>query len=401
MSQLGEALARARTSARYSQDDVGAALGINRAMVSYWESGSRTPNDRQLSALARLYGAEPLDLVEGRVVEPRADDLAGMLLRAEDEIDPGVVPGVRDFVQFLDRFAELASILGEPIRGLKQSPFVFRPRFNQKDDIRRKAEEVRAHLGLGVGPIPDLDPICETLGITLYRAPLGSDLHRAPSGAFLKHPDVGFSILVNLDMTPGRRRFTVAHELAHALFHSDETNQVLSLGRGPRENTADAFAGEFLMPSEGIRRFAEEVGLPPRITDPIDIVHMQRYFKVSWPTALVRLRQLNAIAPDRYEELRRTVRPVSLARALGYSIHPEEIAQDAERWRVQRFPMSFRRMLRQAVVTEVMSPPTAASLAGLAIPDLVQILGQPLGGEEQESPHLATEFNEFEVTGVV
>ena len=401
MSQLGEALARARANARYSQNDVGAALGIDRAMVSYWEAGTRTPNDRQLSAMARLYGTEPLDLLEGRVVEPKADDLAGMLLRAEDEIDPGVAPGVRDFVQFLDRFAELARILAEPIRGLKQSPFVFRPRFNQKDDIRRKAEEVRAHLGLGVGPIPDLDPICETLGITLYRAPLGADLHRAPSGAFLKHPEVGFSILVNLDMTPGRRRFTVAHELAHALFHSDETNQVLSLGRGPRENTADAFAGEFLMPSEGIRRFSEEVGLPPRITDPIDIVHMQRYFKVSWPTALVRLRQMNAIATDRYEELRRTVRPVSLARALGYSIHPEEIAQDAERWRVQRFPMSFRRMLRQAVVTEVMSPPTAASFAGLAIPDLVQILGQPLGGEEQESPHLATEFNEFEVTGVV
>ena len=161
------------------------------------------------------------------------------------------------------------------------------------------------------------------------------------------------------------------------------------------------FAGEFLMPSEGIRRFAEEVGLPPRIADPIDIVHMQRYFKVSWPMALVRLRQLNAIAADRYAELRESVRPVSLARALGYTIHPEEIAQDAERWRVQRFPMSFRRMLRQAVVTEVMSPPTAASFAGLALPDIVQILGQPLGGVEQESPHLEAEFNEFEVTGVV
>ena len=86
---------------------------------------------------------------------------------------------VRDFVQFLDRFAELARILDEPIRGLTQSPFVFRPRFSQKDDIRRKAEEVRAHLGLGVGPIPDLDPICETLGVTVYRSPLGSDLNQA------------------------------------------------------------------------------------------------------------------------------------------------------------------------------------------------------------------------------
>ncbi|WP_419914036.1 helix-turn-helix domain-containing protein [Candidatus Poriferisodalis sp.] len=401
MSQLGEALARARTSARYSQDDVGAALGINRAMVSYWESGTRTPNDRQLSALARLYGVELLDVLEGRELRPRADDLVNLLLRAEDGVDEGATPGIREFVQFLDRFAELASSLDEPIRGLRQSPFVFRHKFTQKDDIRRKAEEVRAHLGLGSGPISDLDPVCETLGVTLYRAPLGSDLSRAPSGAFLSHPEVGFAILVNLDMTPGRRRFTVAHELAHALFHSNETTRVLSHGKGSRESFANRFAGEFLMPSEGIRRFAEEVGLPPRIVDPVDIIHMQRYFKVSWPTALVRLRQMKWLAPETYTELRESVRPVSLARALGYTIHPEEDAQDSERWRIQRFPMSFRRMLRRAVVADLMSAPTAASFAGLAVPDVVQILGQPLGGAEQEASHLEAEFDEFEVTGVV
>ncbi|MCY3861704.1 MAG: XRE family transcriptional regulator [bacterium] len=401
MSQLGETLARARTSARYSQDDVGAVLGINRAMVSYWEAGTRTPNDRQLGAMARLYGIELIDLVEGRDVDPDADDLASMLLRANDGVDPGATPGIREFVQFLDRFAELARIVDEPIRGLSQSPFVFRQSFSQKDDIRRKAEEVRDYLRLGSAPISDLDPVCEALGIAIYRAPLGPDLQVSPSGAFLKHPEVGFAILVNLDMTPGRRRFTVAHELAHALFHSDETNQVLSHGRGPREIFADAFAGEFLMPSEGVRRFAEELGLPPRIKDPVDIIHIQRYFKVSWPTALVRLRQMNAITQDTYSDFRTSVRPVSLARALGYVIHPEEDVQDRELWRIRRFPRSFLRMLRQAVVTEIMSPPSAAAFAGLALPDIVQVLGSPLGDVEQESPYLETEFNEFEVTGVV
>ena len=107
------------------------------------------------------------------------------------------------------------------------------------------------------------------LGITVYRASLGADLTRAPSGAFLNHPQIGFSILVNLDMTPGRRRFTVAHEIAHALFHSLETNSVVSRGTGPRETFADAFAGEFLMPSEGVRRYMEEAGIPPRIEDPV------------------------------------------------------------------------------------------------------------------------------------
>ena len=401
MTDLHEALRRSRARARYSQDDVGAALGVSRAMVSYWEAGSRGPNDRQLSALARLFGVAPADLAEGRDVEPADVDLAGMLLRADEEVDPGAAPGIREFVDFLKRYAELAALLGTPIRGLTQSPFVHRAKFVQKDDVRRKAEEVRSLVGLGTGPIRDLDPVCERLGITVYRAPLGADLRHAPSGAFLNHPDVGFSILVNLDMTPGRRRFTAAHELAHALFHSNETNRVVSHGSGPRESFADAFAGEFLMPSEGVRRFVEEVGFPPRIVDATDAIHIQRYFGVSWPTALVRLRQMNVVTADTYSRLRQSVRPVALARSLGYSIHPEEYAQDAEFGRVHRFPQPFLRMLRAAVIAEVMSPPTAASFAGIAVPDIVQILGQPHDDAEHEQPQVEMEFGEFEATGVI
>ena len=401
MTDLHEALRRSRTRARYSQDDVGAALGVSRAMVSYWEAGSRAPNDRQLSALARLYSIAPVDLAEGRDVEAADVDLAGMLLRADGDVDPGAAPGIREFVRFLERYAELAGLLDTPIRGLTQSPFVHRAKFVHKDDVRRKAEEVRSLVGLGTGPIRDLDPVCELLGITVYRAPLGADLRHAPSGAFLNHPDVGFSILVNLDMTPGRRRFTAAHELAHALFHSNETNRLVSYGGGPRESFADAFAGEFLMPSEGVRRFVEEVGIAPRIVDATDAIHVQRYFGVSWPTALVRLRQMNVVTENTYRDLKESVRPVSLARSLGYSIHPEEHEQDPGLWRIHRFPRPFLRMLRAAVIVRLMSPPTAASFAGVAVPDIVQILGQPHDDAEHEQPQVDMEFGEFEATGVI
>jgi Zn-dependent peptidase ImmA (M78 family) len=370
-------------------------------MVSYWESGTRRPNDRQLAALARLYGIGAADLLEGRDVEPAGADLTGMLLRAENGIDPESTPGLREFVHFLERYAQLSRLTNTPIRGLFQSPFVFRARFAQKDDARRKAEEVRSHLDLGTGPISDVDTVCEMLGITVYRAPMGKDLREAPSGAFLNHPDVGFSILVNLDMTPGRRRFTVAHEIAHALFHSHEGRWVISHGRNPRESFADDFAGEFLMPSEGVRRYVEEAGMPPRIIDPADVVHIRRYFRASFPMALVRLRQMNALSAETYRELRDSVRPVALARSLGYPIDPEEVEQDAEVWRIHRFPRAFLRMLRAAVLRHVMSPPTAASFAGLSLPDLVLILGQPLAGVEGEPEQLGTEFVEFEETGVV
>ena len=399
MDQLSEALAHARMRARYSQDDVGAALGISRTMVSYWEAGRRKPNDRQLMALAHLYGMEFAELVRGGEAEARDSDLAGMLLRAEGGIDPGSVPGIREFASFLDLYAELSEITGIQLHGLSQSPFVHRTPFDQKDDARRKAEEVRSHLGLGTGPIPDIDTVCEMMGIAVYRAPLGGDLSKAPSGAFFDHPDVGFSVLVNLDMTIGRRRFTVAHEIAHALFHSAEGRWVVSQRRNSRETFADEFAGEFLMPSEGVRGFMEEAGMNPRLTDPVDTVHIQRYFRASFPMTLVRLRQMNAINQGTYARLRDQVRPVALARSLGYPIDPEEYEQNAELWRIRRFPRAFLRMLRAAIMLKKMSPPSAASFAGLSIPDLVHVLGQPTNGDEPEGG--AAEFAEFEASGVV
>ena len=401
ISRLHEGLKRARDGAGYSQEDVGAALGVSRAMVSYWEAGARVPNDRQRSALARLYGVQLAKLAEGRAVETADGDMAGVLLRADDGIAPAAVPGIREFGQFLDRYAELARILGEPVRCMTKSPFSHRAQFAQKHDIRRKAEEARKLLGLGTGPISDLDPVCEILGITVYRAHLGTDLARVPSGAFLNHPEVGFSILVNLSMTPGRRRFAVAHELAHALFHSQETNRVVSRARNPLETFADTFASEFLMPREGVRRFMEEVGMDPRIDEPEDVLRIQRYFRVSWPTALVRLRYMNAVTQATFDACQEPDRPLALERSLGYVSDREEQSQDPERWRVRRFPRSFLRMLRDAIAHGSMSPPTAASFAGLALPEIVNVMGQMPGHDEEASQRIVAEFDEFKETGVI
>ncbi len=404
MEELNIRLRQAREGVRFAQDDVGASLGISRAMVSYWESGRRRPNDRQLAALAHLYGVSLVELVEGSAANFAASDvdLSGMLLRADDGVDPQAAPGVRDFVQFLDNYAELSDLVRQPVHGMTQSPYVHRPRFTQKDDARRKAEEVRSLLDLGIAPIIDLDSVCNRLRITVYRAPLGADLGKVPSGAFLDHPKVGFAVLVNLDMTPGRRRFTVAHEIAHALFDSGDVRWVVSHGRNAREDFADEFAGEFLMPSEGVRRFLEESEMPPRLTSAVDVIHVQRHFRVSFPTALVRLRQMNAITAASYRELRQGVRPVAMARLLGYAIDPEEYQQDAGAWGIRRFPRAFLRMLRTGVLGEVISRSSAAALAGMSLPELVQVTGEP-PAETDEGPEaaLAVEFSEFEDSGVI
>jgi Zn-dependent peptidase ImmA (M78 family)/transcriptional regulator with XRE-family HTH domain len=387
-----EGLARARAVAGYSQDDAAAALGVSRSMISYWESGVRTPTDRQLVALAHFYRL-PLPVLLGEEPAPRGD-VAAMLLRGGDGAPDSALPGLRDFIAFLDNYANLAHVTGTSIRGLRQSPFISSIGFDTTDDARRKAEEVRAHLRLGIGPVGDVDSVCDLLGITVYRAPLGEDLTKAPSGAFLKHSDVGFAILVNLQMTPGRRRFTVAHEIAHALFHSDDRPYVVSRpDGGPRERFADAFAGEFLMPTEGIRRLLEQQGFGPRLSRPADVILVQRFFRVSYATALVRLRQARLITKGQYEEFK-LVRPVILAQALGYPLDDEDFTPDPDIWRITRFPRRFLLLLRDAIQREEISVPSAAAMTGLTIDEVAE-----LASEAQLQP-VSPEFGEFEATRV-
>ena len=207
----------------------------------------------------------------------------------------------------------------------------------------------------------------------MYPASLGADFAKTVSGAFLKHPHIGFSILVNLNMTPGRRRFTVAHELGHALFHSDVPYLVSTASKSPRERFADAFAGEFLMPTEGLRRVTEEQGYGPRIEDPSEVIHLQRFFGVSYVTALVRLRQAKFLTRARLDAFK-LVRPVLLARALGYEISDEESSPHPELWRLERFPQRFRRLLRLAVRHGVLSVPSAAALTQLPLDEITELV---------------------------
>lgn len=394
---LANQLIAARSRVGYSQKDAANALGVSRAMLSYWESAKREPNARQLAALARLYRVDLDALVSGGDLSPEGDVAAILFRGTEDELPEEAQYGIRQWVDFLDTYAELARAASFDIRGMKQSPFTLTSGFDGVEDARRKAEEVRAHLRLGLGPIGDLDTVCDLMGMTVFRTGLGANLTETISGAFFNHPEVGFSLLVNLDMTPGRRRFTLAHELAHALFQTATEQYVLSLARkDPRERFADAFAGEFLMPAEGIRRVMEEHSIAPRIDNPADVIHLQRYFGVSYVTALVRLRQARILSRARYEAFK-SVRPVVLARSLGYQIDDEEYGTDHESWRIRRFPQRFLRLLRLAIAKDVVSVPTAANLTGLSIDEVAELASEwEAAGELADSD----EIREFEETGV-
>jgi Zn-dependent peptidase ImmA (M78 family)/transcriptional regulator with XRE-family HTH domain len=389
---LAARLVEVREARRLSQDDVAEVLGVSRVLVSHWERGQRQPSEQMLERLAQIYGVSLRDLLEGRATEPRSD-LAELLYRdAAGGIDARAQAGLADFVQFLNSYADLADSLGERLEPLMQSPFSIRRGFTAKEDIRRKAHEVRDWLRIGQGPVGDLPGLLDDVGVTVYRTPLGTNLETAVSGAFLHHPRLGMCIAINVETTPGRQLFTLAHELAHALFHSAHDRHLVSYWsrKDEKERFADIWAGEFLVPLEGLRRASEQLGVKT-VRDAEEVVHLQRHFGVSYGLTLLRLLQAGLLNEERYEQLKRAS-PVGLAVRLGYAVEREEWAQDASRWRLERFPRRFVRLLTRALRDGRMSPATAASLTSLTVDEITELIAPSADGD----PEISQELNEYD-----
>lgn len=388
---LGARLVEAREARRLTQDDVAQVLGVTRVMVSHWERGQRNPSEHVLERLAGLYGVTLQALLEGGPPGV-GTDLAELLYRdADGDVDAQARAGLEEFVRFLDVYADLVERFDPGFRPLRQSPFRLHRRFTSKEDIRRKAMEVRAHLRLGFAPLSDLQAVLDTLGITVYRAPLGSVPQRSVSGAFLNHPRLGMSILVNIESTLGRQKFTVAHELAHALYHSDSGNRVVSRwGRDDeRERFADQWAGEFLVPLEGLRHAAESLGAKV-IADPDHAVYLQRYFRVSYAMMLTRLRQARLMDPAAAPLLERA-QPLVIASRLGYRVSAEEWRRRPGRWGIERFPRRFVRLLTQAMRHDRVSVASAASLTGLTVDEISELVTPTEGAD----PAVQEELGQF------
>jgi transcriptional regulator with XRE-family HTH domain len=383
---LAARLRTIREGLGFSQDDVASLTGQPRPVVSNWETGARRPNSHQLDKLAKIYRISLDELLGGRS-QPKPDFQNLMFRDAGDRLDAKGRFEIQRFLAFLDAYGDLLEALDEP-PGLSHSPFALHEGFMSKDDGRRRAEDARAYFRLGRGPITSLDSVADVAGITVYRAPLGSDLLGTVSGAFLPHDRVGFSILINGETTPGRQQFTLAHEIAHALFHGDRL-YVNFFGRRERaERFANTFAGEFLVPTHHLRATVEALGAS-KLTDPETVVHLQRYYRVSYDMMLVRLSQANLILPDDIPRLRE-IRPVNLAARMGYSTEPDEWAQDPEGWGLTRFPPRLHRLLRRAYGEGKITIGGAAAMTGLAAEDIEELLtDQPDREGEDEFEYLS------------
>ena len=113
-------------------------------------------------------------------------------------------------------------------------------------------------------PIVDIFMICEKEGFEVeYFQPEKNSKEYEIEGAFFRK---GNKILINSNRPPKRMAFTLAHELGHAVMHTDVDRDILlrdgkSSSADYLEKEANKFAACLLMPEYMIRQQMEKWGI--------------------------------------------------------------------------------------------------------------------------------------------
>ncbi|MFM9971261.1 MAG: helix-turn-helix domain-containing protein, partial [Burkholderiales bacterium] len=251
-TEIAKRLRQARDEAGINQQQAADAIGVHRTSISQLEAGNRAVSTLELTRLAILYG-QPVTwfLSENSTDE---EDVIVALHRA--------VPGLEDAPESKQQISRSVALCREGVsleRVLGHAPRKGPPTYSEPlpssawDAIaqgQRIAEEERRRLDLGARPINDLVSLIAEQGIWAC----GADLPDKMSGLFLHHASIGLVILVNDSHARARRRFSYAHEYAHALLDRNRPVTVTSADNAAEliEKRANAYAAAFLLPREGV-----------------------------------------------------------------------------------------------------------------------------------------------------
>ncbi len=170
-----------------------------------------------------------------------------------------------------------------------------------RNEIVEKAKEICNQHGIASYPVNIVD-LCNKHGLKVFEECLPPNV-----AGFIVVQKENFNkyntnklIVVNTANSPGRKRFTIAHELGHYVLHnkSGELYAHRDAGQsGGIETEANVFASCVLMPESAIDEAVQELkeSFWGDIDDASLVHYISERFAVSNEAATVRLRQLKVI----------------------------------------------------------------------------------------------------------
>lgn len=198
--------------------------------------------------------------------------------------------------------------------------------------LMTQASLLRARFGEdSISPIDVFAMALSIEKLTIVYYPLGEKL----SGMCIKGQEDNSVIAINSDMTLGRQRFSLAHELYHLLYDDTMISvcaKKMNIGKEV-ERSADMFASYFLMPEAALILQAEKLthGIPGKHVSLDDVIRIEQFFRVSHQAAVLRLVHTNYLDEEEATDyLNAHVR--SRAESLGLSADLYKPAIESERF---------------------------------------------------------------------
>lgn len=331
-SQLGTQLRKVRKRVGVSQMAAAQALGLPRTAVTNMENGRREVSTFDLYRLAEFYGCTERSLLPSD--EPtNAEQLYGTLLLALPELRK--LPSLGNAVRRLLGIYRDGLALRRVLNQTEPLPVPDRAKVMESvDDAILQGENAalqeRRRLDLGNAPIRSIAKVISDQGIWMSAV----HLPKGVSGLFVNHSDIGMAIVVNQEYRQFQRRFSSAHEYAHALFDRRETATVTRSENSVKlmEVRANSFAAAFLMPPSGVAeqlaQYHKGIGVKSsRIVHGVagdrttekevrsspsspaiayqDVARLAQHFGVSYAAVVWRLQELNYIRSTELEALMR------------------------------------------------------------------------------------------------
>lgn len=264
----------ARQARGLSQVQLATAAGVTQAAVSKLEAGIIQPSREVLEDLARVlsfpvslfYETDP---IFGVPVSISYRKRASVGARATDQLEAEInlrLMHLRRLLSSIDYEPELSF----PVLDVDE----------YGGSGARIAELVRRHWAVPSGPIHNLTSLVERAGCIVMQCEFES---LGVDGLTLHPPGLPVCIFLNSAMPGDRQRFTLAHELGHAVMHRFPSPEM--------EQQADDFASELLVPARDIRgAFVDGVSLPR-------LASLKPIWKVSMASLLMCAKKLGRLTP--------------------------------------------------------------------------------------------------------
>jgi Zn-dependent peptidase ImmA (M78 family)/DNA-binding XRE family transcriptional regulator len=301
---LGRRLQDARKARGLTQQDVAKDLGIARTTVTAIEQGERRVRPEELIRLSKLYGQGVNELIRDReVAEEFAIQFRAAIAQAGRH-QTELARAIQEFQQLCEDYLELEQLCGAPLTR-NYPPLYPIEGISPEEAAEDIASAERNRLGLGDGPVLRLREILESdIGLRIFYPRLPSHI----AGMFAYTERLGGCIAINAVHPEERQRWSLGHEYSHFLTNRfrPEVSVMFIYERVPAsERFADAFAGAFLMPSNGLkRRFHELSRLRHGKITPAELCRLAHYYFVSVEALTRQLESLHLLPSGTWDRLR-------------------------------------------------------------------------------------------------